>query len=105
MGYLIAFIVGWCGTYWPRRFGPIGGGSGGGGVDPGDPWPPNCPMCGAIIGGFGALIFEAAVGARIGETFFEDTALWFFVGAFASSLVGGLLALGGRGRANVRPNA
>ena len=103
MGYFLAFIVGWCGTYWPRRFPPIGGG-GPGPRDPSDPWPPNCPMCGPLIGGIAALIFEAAVGAEIGRTFFEDVAAWFFVGAFAASAVGSLMSLGGRNRVDARVN-
>ena len=54
MDWLIPAIIGWCGTGWPWRF-PIPSG-GGGGFDPDNPWPPNCPMCGLIPKFAGALL-------------------------------------------------
>ena len=52
MEYLLVAIIGWCGTYWPRRF-PLPGG--GGYPNPDDPWPPYCPVCGPIIGAIAAV--------------------------------------------------
>jgi hypothetical protein len=96
MEYFIAFMIGWCGTYWPRRFPiPIGPGP----RDPDDPWPPNCPVCGPIIGGIAAVVLEATIGREVGTGLIEDGVLSFFAGAFGSTLVGGLLSLGKRGPA------
>ncbi|MEQ1687467.1 MAG: hypothetical protein ABL874_02715, partial [Sphingopyxis sp.] len=47
--------IGWCGTKWPWRW-PGGSGGGGGGFDPDNPWPPNCPMCGGIVGAISAVV-------------------------------------------------
>lgn len=87
MEFGLAFIIGWCGTYWPWRWrGPVGPGR-----DPDDPWPPNCWVCGPIIGGIAAVILEATVGKQVGTGLLEDGMLWFFTGAFGSSLIGGLI--------------
>ena len=93
MEYFLAFMVGWCGTYWPRRFPfPVGPGP----WDPNDPWPPGCEVCGPILGGLAAVVLEAVFGREVGTGLIEDSVLWFFAGAFGSSLVGGLMAFGKR---------
>jgi hypothetical protein len=92
--YIIAAIVGWCGTGWPLHFPRVGGG---GGVEPGD-WPPNCPMCGQIIGAISAVILVAVVGPH-----FESSgllglgAIAFFGGSFGSNLIGGIRGIVSRG--------
>lgn len=53
MDWLIPALIGWCGTGWPWRI-PIP--RGGGGTDPDNPWPDNCPMCGGIIGALSAVL-------------------------------------------------
>ena len=83
---IIAAIIGWCGTGWPIRFPNVPGG----GVEPGD-WPPNCPMCGAIVGAISAVILVAVLGSNIaGGGFVGLATLAFFGGSFGSKLVGGL---------------
>lgn len=79
MALFLAFMFGWVGGYWPKRW------------DPDDPWPPNCPVCGALLGGIAAIILEA-FGKPAATGLFEHAVLDFFVGAFAATLVGGLLA-------------
>jgi len=59
--YLIVAIAGWCGTGWPRRFPVVGGG---GGVEPGD-WPPNCWVCGPLVGAISAVILVAVLGSAV----------------------------------------
>lgn len=61
MDWLIPAIVGWCGTGWPWRWPFVPSGTGGGGFDPDNPWPPNCPVCGLItrLGGAAVSIFAA----------------------------------------------
>jgi len=89
--YIFAFIVGWCGSEWPIRF-PIPRG-GGGGVEPGD-WPPNCPMCGQVIGGIAAVVLVAALGSSIESTgLFGLVTMSFFAGKFGSSFLGGMRKL------------
>lgn len=97
MEYGLAFLFGWCGTYWPFRWRFPGGGGGG---SPDDPWPPNCRVCGPIVGGIAAIILEATIGKQIGTGLIEDGLLWFAAGAFGSSLVGGVIdmARGGSAR-------
>jgi hypothetical protein len=93
---VIAAIVGWCGTGWPIRF-PRGGG-GGGGFDPDNPWPPNCPMCGQIIGAISAVILVAVLGPSFeGSGLFGLVTLSFFAGSFGSNLVGNLRGLVSKG--------
>jgi hypothetical protein len=88
--YILAAIIGWCGTGWPIHF---RGGGGGGGVEPGD-WPPNCPMCGQIIGAASAVILVAIIGPS-----FESSGLLglatiaFFGGSFGSNLLGSIRSL------------
>jgi hypothetical protein len=80
MALFLAFMFGWVGGYWPRHW------------DPDDVWPPNCPMCGAILGGIAAVILEAVL-KPVATGVIEHAVLDFFVGAFASTLVAGLLRL------------
>jgi hypothetical protein len=92
--YLIAAIIGWCGTGWPIRF-PIGGGGGTGGGD--DPWPPNCPMCGQIVGAISAVILVAVLGSTIESAGLIGLATFsFFAGSFGSSLIGGIRKVASR---------
>ena len=92
---VIAAIVGWCGTGWPFHF-PHGGG--GGGFDPDNPWPPNCPMCKQIIGAISAVILVAVLGANFeGSELFGLVTLSFFAGSFGSNLVGNLRGLVSKG--------
>ena len=85
MELFIAFIVGWCGTGWPLRLPPPGGW--GGGIEPGD-WPPNCPMCGRIVGGLaGLLVVLIAGSAFAGAGLFGTVALAFFGGSFGNEAV------------------
>jgi hypothetical protein len=86
--YILAAIIGWCGTGWPIRFPrPIGGG--GGGFDPDNPWPPNCPMCGQIIGAISAVILVAVLGPSV-DGLLGLATVAFFGGSFGSNLVGNL---------------
>lgn len=94
MEYLLVAIIGWCGTYWPRRF-PLPGG--GGYPNPDDPWPPYCPVCGPIIGAIAAVILWIVLREDFGEGFGQLVVISFFGGAFGSSLIGGLMSLGRRG--------
>ena len=80
MALFLAFMFGWVGGSWTRRW------------DPDDPWPPNCWVCGGILGGIAAVILEA-VGNPGANGLIEHAVLDFFVGAFAATLVGGLLGL------------
>jgi hypothetical protein len=91
MEYALAAIIGWCGTGWPIRF----PGGGGGGWDPSDPWPDNCPVCGMIIGAIAGVVIWAVIGPEIaGEGLAEILVLSFFGGSFGSSLVRGITGLG-----------
>lgn len=89
--YILAAIVGWCGTYWPRRW-PLPPGPSPY-PNPDDPWPPNCPVCGAIIGAIAGVILWKVLEPRYGDGFLEVAVMAFFGGAFGASLVGGLLGL------------
>jgi len=91
MNFIIPFIVGWCGTGWPWHIHVPGGGGGGG--DPGDPWP-GCTVCGGILGGIAAIIFEIVLAQQLADVGFGGhLALDFFAGSFAVGLVGGALRL------------
>ena len=90
--WLIPAIIGWCGTYWPRRFPPVGGG--GGGFDPDNPWPPNCPVCGGIVGALSAILVNIVVGPQIAEAGFVGLAVTSLAaGSFGNNLVGGIVGL------------
>ena len=85
MDFLLAAIVGWCGTGWPIRFPSVGGG---GGVEPGD-WPPNCPMCGGIVGSLSAILVVYIFGATYASAGLLGTVtLAFFGGSFGSQFLG-----------------
>jgi hypothetical protein len=84
--YLIAAIAGWCGTGWPRRW---PGGGGGGGGEPGD-WPPNCWVCGPIVGAISAVILVAVLGPAVESAGLGGLmAFSFLAGSFGNTLVGG----------------
>lgn len=84
MDWIIAGIIGWCGTGWPIRF---HGGSGGGGFDPGDWGPPGCIMCGPILGIIGGIAAVVLLGSHLTNTGMVGTvALAFFGGSFLSDL-------------------
>jgi hypothetical protein len=96
MDWLVYAIIGICGTGWPRRF--PGGGGGGGGFDPDNPWPPNCPMCGALIGAISAVVVIYLVGPQFANAGFIGTAIISFAaGSAGNTLVGGLVGLMRRG--------
>lgn len=87
--WIAAGLIGWCGTGWPIRF-PFGGG--GGGVEPGD-WPPNCWVCGQLIGALAAIVLYAIFGREMAEIGFTGFAIVSFAaGSVANKLVGGLVA-------------
>ncbi len=89
--WILAAIFGWCGTGWPRHF---FGGSGGGGFDPEFPWPPNCPVCGGIIGAISAIVINVLIGPSIvGDGFFAQAATFFAAGYAGNSLVGSVAGL------------
>jgi hypothetical protein len=93
MDWIFPLIVGWCGTGWPHRFWPKGGG-GGGGFDPDNPWPVNCPMCGGIVASLGALVIDILVLPHVGDVgIFGRGLVDFAGGAFASGIVGGLVGM------------
>jgi hypothetical protein len=84
---VLAAIIGWCGTGWPIHF---RGGGGGGGVEPGD-WPPNCWVCGPLVGAISAVILVAVLESTIASSGLVGLAtVAFFGGSFGSSLIGGL---------------
>lgn len=87
--FILAAIIGWCGTGWPIRFPNVPGG----GVEPGD-WPPNCPMCGQLIGAISAVILVAVLGTNIaGSGLLGLALLSFFGGSFGSNLVANLRSM------------
>jgi hypothetical protein len=87
MDLILAAIVGWCGTGWPIRFPYVGGG---GGVEPGD-WPPNCPVCGPIVGALAGAVIVYAFGSHFASAGMLGTVtLAFFGGSFGASLIGGI---------------
>ena len=77
MDWLIWGIIGWCGTRWPWHIG------GGGGGDT-DPWPPNCWVCGGLIGFVAAIL----VAHLTGLSFAANGILTTTVVALASGKVG-----------------
>ena len=85
MDWLIPAIIGWCGTYWrPKLPG------GGGGRDPDDPWPPNCWVCGGIIGAISAVVINPAVAPALTDAgFFCHALVSFMAGAVGNHLIGG----------------
>jgi hypothetical protein len=86
--YLIAAIVGWCGTGWPRHW-PGGGGT----PEPGWPdwW---CPKCGGLIGAISAVILVAVLGSHVETAGLGGLiAFSFFAGSFGHSLVGTVAGL------------
>jgi hypothetical protein len=92
--WLVPAIIGWCGTGWPFRF-PRGGG---GGFDPDNPWPPNCPMCGGVIGAISAIVINSLVGEHFASAGFLGTVvISFAAGSVGNSLVGGIVGLFRRG--------
>jgi hypothetical protein len=97
--WLVPAIIGWCGTGWPFPF-PRGGGTGGGGggFDPDNPWPPNCPMCGGVIGAISAIVINSLVGEHFASAGFLGMVLISFAaGSVGNSLVGGIVGLFRRG--------
>lgn len=101
MDLILAGIIGWCGTWWPRRW-PFPPGGGGG--NPDDPWPPNCPVCGPLIGAISAVVLWVVLGDEIGGGIAELAIVSFFTGAFGSSLIGGVLSLARGGKRMAGPN-
>ena len=100
MEWLVYAIIGYCGTRWPRRF-PGGGGTGGG-FDPDDPWPPNCPMCGGIIGAISAVVVIYLAGAQFANAgFFAMAVISFAAGVVGDSLIGGVVGMARRGSRGV----
>jgi hypothetical protein len=93
MDWILAGIIGWCGTGWPIHF----RGGGGGGVEPGD-WPPNCWVCGPLIGAISGIVIVYALGSHYAEAGLLGTAtLAFFGGSFGSKLVGGVVSTFSKG--------
>jgi len=93
MDWILAAIVGWCGTGWPIRI----RGGGGGGVEPGD-WPPNCWVCGPLVGAIAGVVIVYALGGYYAEAGMLGTvALAFFGGSFASTLLGGVRSMFAKG--------
>lgn len=90
MDYVLAAIVGWCGTGWPIwPFPRVGGG--GSGFDPDSPWPPNCWVCGKLWGSLAAILTLATLGSHYAnEGLLGTVALSFFGGSFGASLVSGV---------------
>jgi hypothetical protein len=89
MDWLIPAIIGWCGTYWRPR---IPGGGGGGG-DP-DPWPPNCWVCGGIIGALSAIVINMIAGPAMADAgFFGHALVSFAAGFVGNQIVGGAVGM------------
>jgi hypothetical protein len=85
--YLVAAIAGWCGTGWPIRW---PGGGGGGGGEPGD-WPPNCWVCGPLVGAISAVILLAVLGSTVESAGLVGVMTFsFLAGSFGATLVGGI---------------
>ena len=88
--FILAAIVGWCGTGWPihLKIPNVPGG-----LEPGD-WPPNCPMCGQIIGAISAVILVVVLGTNIQTAGIVGVAVVaFFGGSFGSNLIGSVRTL------------
>jgi hypothetical protein len=86
--WIIPAVIGWCGTKWPWH---IGGGGGGG---DGDPWPPNCAVCGPLIGALSALVINQLVGHSLAEAgFFANAFVSLVAGKVGSDIVGNVARL------------
>ncbi len=92
MQWLLLAVVGWCGTGWPWHFrGTVGGGSG---TDPDNPWPPNCWVCGGIIGSISAIVIYPLVSAQVADAGFAGLVVTAFAaGSFGNSLIGGIVGM------------
>ena len=91
MDWLIPAIIGWCGTYWRPK---LPGGGGGGGFDPDNPWPPNCWVCGGIIGAISAVVLDPIVASGLGDAGFLGRAVMAFAaGAVGNNIIGGAVGL------------
>ncbi|MDE2236137.1 MAG: hypothetical protein KGL13_09220 [Gammaproteobacteria bacterium] len=90
MDWIIAGIIGWCGTGWPIHF----RGGGGGGVEPGDWGPPGCIVCGPILGIIGGIANVAIFGSHFTNMGMGGMAiLAFFGGSFLASLGGMVMGM------------
>lgn len=91
MQWLLLAIVGWCGTGWPWYF---RFGKGGGGIDPVDPWPINCPPCGGVIGAISAIVIYPLVSNLVAEAGFTGLVVTAFAaGSFGNGLIGGIVGM------------
>ena len=104
--WLVPAIIGWCGTGWPRhfyppgpsRFFPPGPTTPSGGFDPDNPWPPNCPFCGGVIGAISAIVINSMIGDHFASAgFLGMVVISFAAGSVGNSLVGGIVGLFRRG--------
>ena len=90
MQWLLLAIIGWCGTGWPWHF----RGGGGSGNDPDNPWPPNCWVCGGIIGSLSAIVIYPMVSSLVTDAGFTGMVVTAFAaGSFGNSLVGGVVGM------------
>src|SRR5258708_36216858 len=93
MNWLLPIIVGWCGTGWPFK---CWGGRGGGGFDPDWPWPPNCWVCGGLLGAISAGIVDPMIMSQFNDAGLGGRiAVDFFAGGFGRTVIGGLYGLVG----------
>ena len=83
MEWLLIGLLGWCGND-ILRFRPPRG-TGGGGFDPDNPWPPNCIVCGGLIGALTALLVLPVLNASIASAGFAGVV----VASLAAGRVGG----------------
>lgn len=91
MQWLLLAIIGWCGTGWPWRFGGRGGGTS---PDPDNPWPPNCWVCGGLIGSLSAIVIYPMVSTLVADAGFTGMVVTAFAaGSFGNSLVGGIVGM------------
>ena len=94
MDWLIPALIGWCGTYWPWRFRVPPGSGGGGGFDPDNPWPPNCWVCGGIIGAISAVVVFPLTQAALGDAgILGTTIVSLAAGKVGSDIVGNIVGL------------
>lgn len=92
MDWIIPAIIGWCGTKWPWRF--PGGSGGGGGFDPDNPWPPNCPQCGAVIGALSAVLVVNVLRVPLADAgIIGTTIVSLAAGKVGSDIVGTVVGL------------
>ncbi|HEX6741090.1 MAG TPA: hypothetical protein VF079_04765 [Sphingomicrobium sp.] len=93
MDWLIPAIIGWCGTGWRPRIPGIGGGVPGG-TDPDNPWPPNCWVCGGIIGALAAVVLDPVYAPMLQDAGFLGRAVMAFgTGFVANQIVGGAVGM------------